>query len=477
MQIEGLLKEDSYVNSEKNFLISDHPDELLANFFSYLTIKELSSNVLVSKKFKQITVKTASSEQLIILKNLVKAFINRLNPDLYVKEIKELKIFCDNKYLSKSLNLIDLKNDLNDSYLILANILKDIPYADLKIEDIFTHEDLIHSQFFLQFVNTLSLLKLEKKALKEEDSLQKIELLKEVALEAVHGDFSDKLRFLKLMKNLAFAQAENSVAIGLKLGAHLSLASPLLAKSQFPIVEDLISKMPESFIKTCCETELKFYAPYWNKNSSDLMREMKNLLDVYNNVINQIDELEKTLINQNEKQKILAKFLKQLDLASDSTESINLTRLIAKFNSEPQVTEMLNKIVEVFLGYKKERIKAFKSLEIILSLLSARNHFDSVIEIIKNSSTCSRFDKLPWDNYILLNSPMTFSLDYLDKIPIKAAPGVLPRQRCFITLITRFVKQGYFKKALTLAGEYDHKYRGEMMVEMCKEIIEKHKNL
>lgn len=475
MQLNGLNPKSLHVNYGKN-LLDDLPNELLINFFSYLKIKELSCNVLVSKKFKQITLNTASFEQLLVLKNLVKTFIHKLNPDLYAKEINELKIFCDNKYLSKSINLIGLKNDLEDSYRILANILKEIPYSDLKIEEIITQQDLVNSPFLLYFANILSFLKLEKSALKEEDNLKKIALLKEMALDAVHWDFSDKTLFINLLRHLAYIQGENSVAIGLKLGAHLSLASPLLAKSQIPIVEDLISKLPESFIKTHCELEFKLFAPYWNKNNHELILETTDLLQVYSQSIEKINELKQTLPKDVES-KTLEKFLSKLDLGSDSTESIHLERFIAKFKSEPQVTELLNHIVDLVKGYKKERAQSLKSLEIVLSLLSARNRFNSVIKIAANSSNSKGLDKLPWDNYILLNSPITFSLEYLDKIPIQAAQGILPRQKCFTTIITRFVRNGFSKKALALAAEYDQKYKGEMMVERSSEIVEKYKNL
>ena len=475
MQIEGLQKADLYVNSEKNFHFNDFPDELLINFFSYLKIKELSSNVLVSKKFKQITIKTTSSEQLIILKNLVKTFIRELDPNLYQKEIKELKIFCDNKYLSKAMNLIDLKKDLNDFYLILANILKDIPYADLKIEDTLTHEDLVNSQFFLEFVNTLSLLKLEKEALKEADNLEKMKLLKEVALDAVHWDCSDKAIFLlKNIKNLAFPE-ESALAKDRELCVFLFTIPSLLAKGQFSAVADLLKKLPDSEMKTVFEIQLNKFAPFWNKNNLDLLSEINDLLDVYNNFTNEIYELKQDLINQDNKYGILAKFLKKLDLDNNYTDIKSLKKFIAKFDLETQLT--LNNLVELAKFYKKKRSESVKSLDTILHLLSARNLFNTAIEIIANSPNFRGLDKLPWNEYILLNSPITFSLDYLDKIPIQAAYGALPRQRCFTMIITRFIKRGYLKKALTLSEEYDQKYKGEMMVDRCKEIIKKYKSL
>lgn len=483
MQFEGIQVGGLCINSRENLVIKDLPDELLVNFFSYLNVNELSTNVMVSKKFKQITVKAAANEQLKILKNLINNFIQHLKPDRYELEISELNLFLNTQYLSRAVNLIDLKKDLCHSYFLLAKILKNIPHDDLQIENLLPIQDLKVFPLFNRFVAYLSLLKLEMNVVKEQDNIAKIYLLKEAALAAVYLNFPDQaLVFLQNLKDVTLNSEVDPRYVSWIKDSIRSLAiTPLLAKSEFSIAEGIIKEIKAPTLQTECEFQLNLYKSFLDKTNYDLFSELDDLLEAHNNITDEIEKLKQTLINQQDENGIFGKFLKELNSDMNPTYIEYVIADVRKFidNLSPESQGVFNNIFDLAMFCRTKWLESIESLNGILAFLSAKNLFNSAVEIITHKANFQEQHRLRWDLFFLMDLDIgRFTKDHLDKIVNATFPWE-KRDTLFISIMESFIKQGYFTQAMSLAREYDQKFVGPQneMQERCKMLIEKFKSL
>ena len=479
----------------ENFPINNLPDELLVNFFSYLSLEKLAENAVLSKKFKQVTVKAAASQQLNVLKNLVKTFIQHLNPDLYPQEIQELKFFLDNQYLSRSVNLIDLKKDLNSSYALLAEILKTIPHSDLQIENIIPVQDLQTSQFFTRFVDYLSLLKLQLFLDKHENNFVKLDLLIELILKALDLNLPEKATFfLKKLNDIDILGGNQWFMDSAKKTKILSLVPILISKGQLSIAESIIinyfekSSLKgeltryESFVvqtsndlpkKLILEEDLKNYESFVIEASHDLTKKVIDLAKLYNDLNLKINDSKLLVQDHKDHGKINIYFFEFMQ--NRSLDNRTLENFVPNYSSlDSDLQDELTKIFQ--WSQKKQDI--IKSLNTIICLLSRRKLFESVSEIFNDKHSDFQVkDKLNWDLFFLIDfRNTTFSVNHLERIP-NGPLNIQKREKIFITILKNFIRQGYFVKALTLATEYGIKFEEETMKEKCKEEVERYKSL
>ena len=164
------------------------PAELNEKIFSYIPSEKRGYPIQNALQKKEITLNITIQEQQILIKNLVRSLINNIDKN-YVEIIAQLTKLLKSSGLICGSDLWTIKKESTTLMFQIANLIKDIPYKDLNIENVLNHCGNLPASFE-HFAFVVGLLKWEKKA-NEETPHMKYDLLARIAQNYIYLDFVD----------------------------------------------------------------------------------------------------------------------------------------------------------------------------------------------------------------------------------------------------------------------------------------------
>ena len=186
------------------------PAELNEKIFSYIPLEKRGYPIQNALQKKEIILNITIQEQQILIKNLVLSLINNINKN-YVEIISELIILLRSKGLICGSDLWTIKKESTALMFQIANLIKDIPYKDLNIENALNQCANLPASFE-HFASVVGLLKLEKKA-NEETPFLKLEILEGIARGYIYLDFVDCAKQIINKIELLIPELESNILV------------------------------------------------------------------------------------------------------------------------------------------------------------------------------------------------------------------------------------------------------------------------